>query len=276
MRPHIALAAALALAVTACQHTPTQRDRDIAQAKYRVAVELVHEASSAGVENDGTRQRAKYRDALEELMGAAEKNPDDSDVRYLLGFVYFTGFKRHEEAQEHLLAALTLRENDFPEADNLLGSVLVDAGRPADSLEHFDRARKNLLYKTPYFAEQELGWAKYKLGRYGEAAAHMEAAISAQPDLCGGYVKLAEVYEADSKPEQVQDVLDRFVGHCDTERLRPSCGPSLLAHAYYRLGMARLKTGLRDQAADALRQCADRFGEVPVVRECRKSLKLVQ
>ena len=264
--------------VSGCRTGPEPRDRKIAAAKYRVAIELVHDAQMAASKGDTTDQRRKYRDALEELLAARDKNPEDADVRYLLGFVYFSGFKRHTEAETELKQALVLKEEDFPDADNLLGTVLVDADRPSEALPYFDRARKNLLYKTPFFAEMNLGWALYKLGKHQKAAQHLEAAISAQPDLCGGYVKLAQVYEDNKEPEEAERSLDRFLERCDTERLRASVGDNLLATAYYRLGMVRLKrdNGSPELARAAFTTCTERFKSAPVARECEKSLSLIE
>jgi tetratricopeptide (TPR) repeat protein len=271
----LALLAALSLSL-ACAHTPTEQEREEAVAEYKAGLALVHEAQRAAVEGDAVKQDLKYRLALESLLKANKLDGENAEVNYLLGLVYFSGFKRHADAEKHLRRALASRQDDYPEADNLLGSVLVDGGRPAEALPHFERARSNLLYKTPYFSEQELGWAKYKLGRLDEAAAHLRNALVAQPDLCGGYIKLAEVEEARQKPEVVAEVLADFLERCDSDRLRAQCGPALLAWGYYRFGMTKLKAGELDAAASALQTCTARFSGEPVAEECDRSLKLMQ
>jgi type IV pilus assembly protein PilF len=271
------LAFSLVLALFgACAHTPTEREREEAAAEYKAGLALVHEAQQAAVEGDAVKQDLKYRLALESLLKANKLDPENPDVNYLLGLVYFSGFKRHGDSEKHLRQALATRKDDYPEADNLLGSVLVDAGRPADALPHFERARSNLLYKTPYFAEAELGWAKYKLGRLDEAATHLRTAIVAQPDLCGAYVKLAEVEEAREQPAAVASVLEDFFTRCDSDRLRAQCGPALLAWGYYRYGVAKLKVEERDRAAAALETCITRFPTEPVAEDCRRNLLLTQ
>lgn len=267
--------AALSLSL-ACAHTPTEREREEAVAEYKAGLALVHEAQRAAVEGDAVKQDLKYRLALESLLKAYKLDAENAEVNYLLGLVYFSGFKRHADAEKHLRQALSATEDDYPEADNLLGSVLVDAGRPAEALPHFERARSNLLYKTPYFSEQELGWAKYKLGRLDEAARHLQNALVAQPDLCGGYIKLAEVEEARANHERVAEVLGEFLERCDSDRLREQCGPALLAWGYYRFGMTKLKAGDLDAAAHALNTCTARFTQQAVAEECGRSLRLMQ
>lgn len=274
-----ALALSCSFAAAGCAHVPSPEDQKVAAGHYEGAVALVHEAERAGLSGNTAEQDLKYREALRELLEAKKRDPRNHDVRYLLGVVYFTGFRRHVEAEAELNEAIALRAKlgeEYPEAENLLGVVLVDAGRPQEALPHFEKARSNLLYATPYFAEQELGWAYYKLGRVDEARLHLKNAIVAQPDLCGAYAKLAEVEEARGDDAAVQDVLGDFVARCDSDRLRASVGSRLLSWAYFRLGMSRLKTGERELAAEALRQCTSRFAQEPVSAECDKSLRAIE
>lgn len=270
---------AIALVVlvgAACAHVPTPEQRRQAAGQYEAAVALVNEADKAGADGDVALKDLKYREALKDLLEAQKNDPDSTDIRYLLGVVYFTGFRRHQEAQKELEAAIALKAKkgeEYPEAENLLGVVLVDAGRPRDALPHFEKARTNLLYATPYFAEQEMGWAYYKLGRLDEARGHLKNAIVAQPELCGAYVKLAEVEEARGDDAAVQAALGDFIARCDNDRLRAKVGGRLLSWAFFRLGMSRIKSGARDEGIDALRQCTERFPKEPVSAECGKSLR---
>jgi tetratricopeptide (TPR) repeat protein len=260
------------LAATSCAHVVSAEDRRRADAQYEVALTLVHEGERLGGEGDVAGQDLKMREALKQLLDAQKANPESSEIEYLFGVIYFVGFRRHVEAESHLKKAIALRGEEYPEAENLLGSVLVDAGRARDALPHFEKARTNLLYATPYFAEQEMGYALFKLGQHDEAAAHLRSAILAQPDLCGAYVKLAEVEEARGSDARVQEALAAFVERCDSDRLRAACGSRLLSYAYYRLGMSRLRTGDRGLAADALRVCRERFRQEAVSAECDRSL----
>lgn len=264
----------LALLV-ACVHTPSREERDQADAEYKVGLALVHEAQAAATKGNTSAQDYSYREALQTLLKANRMDPGNGDVHYLLGLVYFMGFKRHAEAERHLRQALSSREDDFPETDNLLGEILVDVGRPEEALPHYNRARTNLLYKTPYFAEQGYGWALYKLSRFDEAVVHLRTALVAQPDLCGAYLKLSEVEEARGASTSSMQALNDFVSRCDQEPLRVAVGDSMLAYAYFRIGMGRLKQGEREQAEEALRICGARFSAQPVAAECAKSLRLL-
>ena len=153
---------------------------------------------------------------------------------------------------------------------------MVDEGRPAEAIPYFESARTNLLYRTPFFAEQEIGWAKHLIGQDDAAAVHLRAAIEMQPDLCGAYTRLAQVETARGDDAAAVKVLDRFVTHCDVEPLRDAIDPALIAFAYFRLGMARMKIGATQAAAEALRECQTRFPKVPVAEECEKTLARLQ
>lgn len=273
------LASLLAVAAGGCA-TVSEEQRKKADGHREVALALVHEAEKASAGGDVQTQDLKYREALRELLAAEKTGGMSSDARYLLGLVYFIGFRRHDDALKNLQLAVELRtkerDEEYPEAENLMGAILVDAGRAAEALPHFETARTNLLYATPYYAEQGMGDALFKLGRHDEAAQHYQRALVAQPDLCGAYVKLAEVEIARGDDARVQQVLADFITRCDSERLRDSTGPRLLAPAYLELGKSRLRTGERDQAVEAFRTCASRFAAEPSGRDCDAQLRALE
>jgi len=270
----ILLSSALA---ASCAHVPSEDDRKTANGHREIALALIHEADTASATGNLQLQDLKYREALRELLEAEKTQAMDSDARYLLGYVYFIGFRRFDDAVKNLEEAVVLRQQErgeeYPEAENMIGVVLVDAGRAKDALPHFEKARTNLLYSTPYFAEQGMGDALFKLGRHDEAVKHFERALVAQPDLCGAYVKLAEVEIARGDDARVQRTLGDFLTRCDGDRLRASTGPRLLAPAFLELGKSRLRTGERDAALDAFKQCASRFPGEAAARECDEQMR---
>jgi type IV pilus assembly protein PilF len=270
------MAAMLIFMLAACKHTPTAEDQKRADGNYVVALAFVHEAQRVGVAGKLDEQDLKYRQAMKELLTGARLDPENSEIQYLLGLVYFVGFRRHAEAETHLKVAIGLRDDKFPEADHLLGTVLVDAGKPNEALPFLERARTSILYPTPYFAEQEMGWAKYRLERYDEAARHFENALRAQPDLCGSYTRLADVYEAKQDYVSARRVLHEFLERCDSDRLRENTGSKLLVYGYFRMGMTLLKVGEAGKAKTAFSTCVSRFSSEPIAAKCNESLRLLQ
>ena len=260
--------------------TPSETDRKIAEGHAQVALSLIHEADKLGVQGDAQAQDLKYREALRELLEGEKTGGLNAEGHYLLATVYFLGFKRYTESEMHLHKAIKLRmgetKEEYPEAENLLGTVLVDAGRPEQALPHFEKARTNLLYSTPYYAEQEMGWAYFRMGRHDEAARHLNNALVAQPDLLGAYVKLAEVEIARGNEVQAQETLTALLQRCAQERLQTSCTGRLLAPAYYSLGQSLLRTSDRAGALEAFRQCSDKYPQEPAAAECTKNTQVLQ
>lgn|GEM_PF-545626 len=292
VRPCLRLAFALAAALApvclaaACAHGPTAEERTKARGHYDVAVALVQEGQKAAAAGDQPTRDDKYREALKELLDGDRLAADDAELQLLLGQIYFLGFRRHDDAVVHLQRAIALKalaaprdaapaEREYAEAEQTLGVVLVDRGQPEAALPHFDKARTNLLYGTPYFAEQEMGQALFLLGRHDEAVRHLSTAVQQQPDLCGAYAKLAEVNEARGDEVAVQKALVDFVTRCDSDRLRANVGAPMIAPAYFKLGESRLRSGEKDGAVSAFATCATRFPAEPAGVECGRRLELL-
>ena len=280
------LAACLAIAAAGCAHGPTTQDRTAARGHYDVAVALVQEGQKAAAAGDQPTRDDKYREALKELLDGERLAADDAELQLLLGQVYFLGFRRHDDAIVHLDRAIALKaasapegaapaEREYAEAEQTLGVVLVDRGQPEAALPHFDKARTNLLYGTPYFAEQEMGQALYLLGRHDEAVRHLTTALQQQPDLCGAYAKLAEVNEARGDEPGVQKALGEFLTRCDSDRLRANVGAPMIAPALFKLGESRLRSGDKDGAVDAFRACGTRFPAEAAGVECARRLDVL-
>jgi type IV pilus assembly protein PilF len=273
------------LTVSSCAHGPDEQTIAEGHGHYEAAVAVLGEANKAEAAGDMPQRDFKYREALQELINAEKKTPDDAAMHLLMAQVYFLGFRRHDDATAHLERAIALKakqaaadaapaEREYPEAEQTLGVVLVDKGTPEAALPHFEKARTNLLYPTPYYAEQELGTALYKLGRHEQAAQHLNLAIQQQPDLCGAYTRLADVEAARGRDPELQRVLGEFINRCDSDRLRNNVR-GLLAPAWFKLGESRLRSGMKNEAVDAFRTCASRFPGDPAGQECARRLELL-
>ena len=254
----------LSILVLGCSHGPTPKESDQAKALYSGAKALI--------------AQNEYREALKDLQKAAKLNPQNPKVQYLLGIAYFTGFGRTAEAEIHLRRALELEKDPelLPHAENLLAAVLIEAGRPEEALPYLEKARKNLLYRTPHYAEKNLGLAHFRLGNHDQAIAHFNQALKQDPNLCGAYPQLAEVYENVGKLGKSITTLERFFNHCQRQELKDFVPKSLFARSLYRLGMYRLKVGDNQSALEVFSKCMEEYPGETVADECAKSLKLLQ
>jgi type IV pilus assembly protein PilF len=266
----------------ACVHTPSEAERGRARGHYDAAIALVGEAETASGKGDQPTRDLKYRAALKELFDSEAIYADDPEVEYLHATIAFLGFNQTDEALVRLQRAVVLRagqapttasapEREYPEAEQLMGVIRMSQGKPAEAVPHFERARMNMLYTTPYFAEQELGYALFQLGRHDDALKHLHTAVQLQPRLCGAYTRIAEVEEARFQPARVDAALTTFFKVCDCDDQRVAS--RMLAPAYFMAGMARLKMGDQPRAAEALDVCVKRFASEPVAAQCQQALQ---
>ncbi|MBN2359709.1 MAG: tetratricopeptide repeat protein [Deltaproteobacteria bacterium] len=249
----------LAFAAGGCKHVSPE-DAKRAQDSTAIAVEHM---------NGG-----RYREALAELLKAEQLNPEDPEIQYALGLTYLYGFKRYQDSRQHLERALEMRP-EFSEAENVYGVTLLEEGRYQEAIPHFERAMSNLLYVTPQYAEQNLGWALHKIGRSEEGFAHLQHAVQEAPELCGAYYQLGFGYGELDRLDQSIKWFEAFRQKCDDTALSRFVPRAQLAEVQYRLGMAYLKVGDSERARGSLQDCVTRFGSLPIAQECQKSLAVV-
>ncbi len=105
--PRTALAAAALLALAACAHGPSPKDRRAAEIHHDLGVEALRAGRSPA-------------DALKEFDAALELDPGFADAHRGRGLVLDFGFGRADEAEREYRRAIELK-TPFPEAENDLG-----------------------------------------------------------------------------------------------------------------------------------------------------------
>lgn len=123
------------------------------------------------------RQTRMYHDEVTLYRTTLARNPDAWMAHNNLG-IALVNAGRGAEAIAHYEAALKIHP-DFPEGENNLGYDLTLLGRPAEALPHFDRA----LQLQPDYAEahNNRGIALMKLGRAAEGEAEFRRALQLKP-----------------------------------------------------------------------------------------------
>jgi type IV pilus assembly protein PilF len=267
LRPLVTCVVSLSIALlslgaggVACRTGPTEKELKMADDRKALAVDHMNQG--------------RHRQALRELLRAEKLSPDDPHVQHHLGLVYAFGFERYDDARAHLERAIELRE-DYSEAQNLYGVTLMREERYAEAVPYFKAAMSNLLYETPQFAQQNLGWSLYKSGAVDEGLEHLEDAVASAPDLCGAYFWLGVGTAEQGRLADAARWWEGYLSRCDSERLKAFVPASQRADVQYRLGMAYLKLGDGVRAREALQSCVERFGRQPVARECQKSLDVI-
>jgi Tfp pilus assembly protein PilF len=204
--------------------------------------------------------------ALKEFQIALKANPDMADVEDGLGLVYHVMLHKPEVAVEHYRRALKLNPK-FTEAANNLGGVLTELGRYAEAAEQFKRVLADELYRTPYIAEGNLGWALYKEGAVVDGIQHLKTSLALNPGYCQGYRSLGMIYVENGRLEDAETQFGHFHEKCPD-----------LPEASYRLGLLFLKEGKQERAKEQLQACAEAKAakDTDLGAECARMLKLMQ
>lgn len=120
-----------------------------------------------------------YTQGLKELLEAKKNNPRDPKIRYFLAICYH-GKGLPNEAIGELREAVEMKP-DYSEAHNLLGTIYAETDRLDEAISEFQKALANLLYETPSFALNGLGWAYYKKGQYDAALGRFQEILDRDP-----------------------------------------------------------------------------------------------
>jgi tetratricopeptide (TPR) repeat protein len=142
---------------------------------YRVHYRLARAYSSAGREEDATRQYALYRKFLN-----AHKSTE-TDVRACTDALHSHSASAHETCQR-------LFDPNDPEKLTLLGELYGDAGSFEQALDPLTRAVQ--LDANSYEAWHNLGLTYFRLQQYKEARDPLQKAVSLHPDAYGSVVIL--------------------------------------------------------------------------------------
>lgn len=128
---------------------------------------------------DLMRQREKYADAVTAYDKALALMPDDREDRWFP--LYARGIARERQgdfpgAEADMRAALKLRP-DQPQILNYLGYSWIDRNQNLDEALRFIKAAVKARPDDGYILDS-LAWAYFRLGRYAEAVAPMERAVT--------------------------------------------------------------------------------------------------
>ncbi len=128
--------------------------------------------------------------ALESLTGARDAAPNDPDIHYNLGVLFFRA-GQFDAAIGAFDAAVKLKA-DHANALNNKGVVLEKQKKLDDAVKTFQAALK--IEPRNGFAAFNLGLALFKLRRFKEAEAAFDTAVAVDPELGEAKFFLGEIY----------------------------------------------------------------------------------
>jgi type IV pilus assembly protein PilF len=201
---------------------------------------------------------------VRELQLTLQLNPHMAEAQNALGLVYHLMLHRPEESIPHYLEALKLDPKNS-EFKNNLGAVYIDLGRYSEAIPLFKQCLQDVLYRTPFIAQGNLGWALYKSGDVTAGIEHLKMSVDLNPEYCQGYRSLGMLYSSEGMLADARLEFEAFQRHCPK-----------LPEGHYRLGLILLKLDEQKRAREEFAACAKDQTASELGVECDRLLKLLQ
>jgi Tfp pilus assembly protein PilF len=132
-------------------------------------------------------------------------------------------------------------------------------GRYDEAVHLEEKALSNIVYREPFAAQGNLGWAYLGKHDYARAAKALRQALFEQPKFCVGRYRLAKVYyeqkEWDRAAEELAPVL--------ADKACP------IQEAYYLAGMIALRRQDRAAAQPMFERCVSLAPKSCLASECK-------
>ncbi len=244
---------------TACATQAGVDDVRVANAEYGLAGDAFH--------------RGRYREALQHVEKALDRNEANADAAYLGAMVMLVFCAdddkspdcRYDEAERYLRAALK-SEPEMRDAKNALGVVLVHRSRPKEAVEVLEPLARDMLYRSPEKAWGNLGWAYLRAGQHDKAIPALKRAVAAQPLFCVGHYRLGLAYEKKGEHAAARQSLTRALGIEEGQCSR-------LQEAFWARARVQKKLGLLAELRQDLQRCSELAPRTQVGRTCKRQLQ---
>lgn len=201
--------------------------------------------------------------ALREFLEAEKLNPGDPQVQYGLGLT-LNAKGRYPEAVGHYRRAIKL-DPKFTEVHNALGATYLELGRWDEAITEFDIVLKDLLYMTPFYVLNNMGWAYYKKGDLPQAIQNYRRALGMKPDFGLAHYNLGLAYRDTPDPEQAIAAFSRAA----------SLAPQFL-DAHFQLGKLYFERGNRSEAQKSFEEVVRLAPRSENARQARQYLDLLK
>jgi Tfp pilus assembly protein PilF len=154
-------------------------------------------------------QQGDATSALREFLEAEKLNPKDPQIQYALGLA-LNAKGQHQQAVDHYQKALAL-DPKYTEVHNALGASYLEMGKWDEAIGEFNVVLKDILYLTPFYVLNNLGWAYYKKGDLTHAIENYRRALGMKPDFGLAQYNLGLAYRDRGELEQAVAAFTRTV-----------------------------------------------------------------
>lgn len=179
------------------------------------------------------------RGALGKLLEAVKLDPDNVDLNHQIAIV-LRNLGQYDLSLKYFQRTLALNPK-FSEARNNLGTLYLLMERWDPAIACFKEAVSDILYNTPQYAYNNMGYAYYRKGDYDRAVEYYTQALSASRCYIVAYSNLARAYEAKGDLDQAVAAYHQAV----------FCAPKDAA-THLELAKVLLKQGKKKEAKEEL------------------------
>ena len=171
------------------------------------------------------------------------------------------------EAEKYVRSALKVAEN-FREAKNALGQILILENRYPEAIEVLLPLTKDPAFESSYLAWGNLGWAQVLAGKVDEGIESLKNAIT-EPRFCVGHYRLGVAYEKKGDFAAAEQSLTNAVT-VDA----PEC--QNLQDAWEERGRVRMHLGKLADARQDFEKCREIAADSVTGRSCVGELAKLQ
>jgi len=238
---------------------PAQSPERQSEAEYDVARDLFYKGNA--------------RAALDHAKRATELDSDNYKAQYFTSTLYLSFCSAEQglsspdcrlaDAEGHARKAIAAEEN-FRDARNLLGNVLILQKRYKEAIEVLQPLTKDPAYTETHLAWGNLGWAQVLGGAVDEGIASLKNSIT-QPKFCVGHYRLGAAYEKKGDLRSAETSLTNAlsVDHPDCQNLQD---------AWELRARVRMKLGKADGGRADLEKCREIAAETSAGKACAQML----
>lgn len=181
-------------------------------------------------------QNGDSTSALRELLQAEKLNPKDPEIRFALGWAY-SAKGRYLEALEQYQHTLVL-DPKFTEAHNAIGAVYLEMGKWDEAIQEFEKVLKDILYPTPFYVLNNMGWAYFKKGDRSRAIEYFKKSIGLKRDFGLAYYNMGLAFKELKQVEEATTAFENVLTYA----------PNFF-DAHFQLGLLYFDAGKHERAA---------------------------
>ncbi len=214
--------------------------------------------------------RNDVRGALAHALESVELDASNAEAAHLVALLYLDFCRRsatecHLDRAEHYARSALDSKEDFREARNTLGVVLIHRKKYPEAIGVLLPLSQDILYTTPENAWGNLGWAYLESGQLDQALGALRRSVAAQPKFCVGFFRLGLVYQRKGQRHQALNALTRAL-----QASEPRC--QRLQAAYGARAAVYLDLGDTTAAREDAKTCLALDASTREAHDCRSIL----